>query len=341
MQTVVLDLTFHLDTGKYEPYRKDPLPPVYMHRQSNHPHCIKNNLPKGIEKRVSTLCSDEDTFNRHKGLYEKALKDSGYNHKMEFQPTPGNKTAKKRQRWPVQIWFNPPFSLNIRTNVGKKFLQLVDKYFPKDGKFGKTLNRHTLKLSYSCLNNLAKEISTHNNKVLQEHEMIPPNQSGCNCRRIECPLENHCLVPCCVYQGLLSSGPNTTKYNYFGHAGNNFKERYQSHKLSFENPNYKTSTTLSAKVWELREKGLPTEVKWNILHTTRPYKAGMKSCDLCLLEKTRILLGRRGPEKIDDNVVLLNRRTEVTSKCRHRLKYTLEEDYWRRQRAKNRRLNPP
>ena len=67
----------------------------------------------------------------------------------------------------------------------------------------------------------------------------------------------------------------------------------------------------------------------------------MKSCELCLLEKTRILLGRKGPEKIDDNVVLLNRRTEVTSKCRHRLKYTLEEDYWRRQRAKNRRLNPP
>ena len=117
--------------------------------------------------------------------------------------------------------------------------------------------------------------------------------------------------------------------------------RRDTKALSFENPNYKTSTTLSAKVWELREKGLPTEVKWNILHTTRPYKAGMKSCDLCLLEKTRILLGRRGPEKIDDNVVLLNRRTEVTSKCRHRLKYTLEEDYWRRQRAKNRRLNPP
>ena len=98
---------------------------------------------------------------------------------------------------------------------------------------------------------------------------------------------------------------------------------------------------MSTKVWELKDKGHPIELKWNILHTTQPYKAGMKTCDLCLLEKTRILLGRDGPEKIPNNVVLLNRRSEVTAKCRHKLKYTLEADFWRRQRRKAIRLNPP
>ena len=97
----------------------------------------------------------------------------------------------------------------------------------------------------------------------------------------------HCLVPCCVYQGLLSSSPTLPTYNYFGQAGNSFKERYQGHKSSFENPKYRGSTTLSAKVWDFKDKGHPVHLKWNILHTTKPYKAGMKTCDLCLLEKTR------------------------------------------------------
>ena len=299
---------------------------------------LTKNLPRGIEKRVSSRCSDEETFKKHKGLYEEVLRASGYNCSMEYKPP--TKKAEKRQRWPEQLYFNPPFSLNCRTNIGKKFLQLVDKYFPKGGKFGKSLNRHTLKISYSCMNNMAKEISSHNRKILQTTDRNQ-DQYGCNCRRIECPLENNCLVPTCVYQGLLSSGPLTQMFNYFGLTVNTFKERYMSHKQSFENPDYRGSTTLSSKVWELKDQGLPTEIKWRILHKTTPYQAGMKSCDLCLLEKTRILLGRKGPEEIPDDVILLNRRMEVTSKCRHKLKYTLEADYWRRQRAKDPRLNPP
>ena len=129
---------------------------------------------------------------------------------MQFTRSPEKKTqnSKKRSRWLIDpIYFNPPYSVNVDTDIGKKFLQLVDKYFPKDGKYRKALNRHTLKLSYSCMNNLGKEISSHNNKILndkKESKSIP----GCNCRSIECPLDNHCLVPCCVYQGLLSSVPS-------------------------------------------------------------------------------------------------------------------------------------
>ena len=89
----------------------------------------------------------------------------------------------------------------------------------------------------------------------------------------------------------------------------------------------------------------PADIQWKILHTTKPYKAGMKSCDVCLLEKTRILLGRKGPEKLARDIILLNRRTEVTSKCRHKLKYTLETDYKKRhdppKTKKNPKLNPP
>ena len=29
------------------------------------------------------------------------------------------------------IWFNPPYSMNVQTNIGREFLNLVSKHFPK------------------------------------------------------------------------------------------------------------------------------------------------------------------------------------------------------------------
>ena len=55
------------------------------------------------------------------------------------------------------------------------------------------------------------------------------------------------------------------------------------------------------------------------------YQAGMTrgwDCDLCLTEKVKILLGHDGPEKIPKSVILLNKRTELLQKCRHRRKFT-------------------
>ena len=44
--------------------------------------------------------------------------------------------------------------------------------------------------------------------------------------------------------------------------------------------------------------------------------------DLGLTEKVKILLGHDGPEKIPKSVILLNKRTELLQKCRHRRKFT-------------------
>ena len=48
---------------------------------------------------------------------------------------------------------------------------------------------------------------------------------------------------------------------------------------------------------------------------TPPYQCGSKVCDLCLLEKVFIISAD------PDN--LLNKRTELISKCRHRNKFLL------------------
>ena len=77
--------------------------------------------------------------------------------------------------------FNPPYSVNVQTNIGKTFLQLTNKLFPKANKFHKIFNRNNVKVSYSCLRNFASMIKLHNNKIMPEEEA--QDQRKCNYRQ--------------------------------------------------------------------------------------------------------------------------------------------------------------
>ena len=55
----------------------------------------------------------------------------GYTHKLEFKPYLGApKQKRKNERKKDVTWFNPPFSLNVTTNVGEEFMKLVKQHFP-------------------------------------------------------------------------------------------------------------------------------------------------------------------------------------------------------------------
>ena len=56
-------------------------------------------------------------------------------------------------------------------------------------------------------------------------------------------------------------------------------------------------------------------ISWKIVCHATPYQHGSKVCNLCLAEKYAILAGN------DD--ALLNKRTELVNKCRHKNKYKL------------------
>ena len=49
--------------------------------------------------------------------------------------------------------------MNLKTNIGKTILKLIDKHFPKTNKFHKIFNRNNVKVSYSFLPNFANMIS--------------------------------------------------------------------------------------------------------------------------------------------------------------------------------------
>ena len=112
-----------------------------------------------INRRVSDISCNENEFDKAKPAYEEALAKRGFHKSMKFELSPQTNTNRKRNI----IWFNPPFSQNVKTNIGKKFMALLDKHvFPLHHRFRNLFNRNTVKLSYSCMESMAKVIRRHN-----------------------------------------------------------------------------------------------------------------------------------------------------------------------------------
>ena len=108
-----LDVTFDLTSGKHRPYRKPNDDPLYIPKHSNHPPSILRQLPVSINKRISTLSSDKETFQDAAPTYQTALGHSNFAHKLEYIPHVTHQSRRNRQR--NIIWFNPVFSKNINS----------------------------------------------------------------------------------------------------------------------------------------------------------------------------------------------------------------------------------
>ena len=76
------------------------------------------------------------------------------------------------------------------------------------------------------------------------------------------------------------------------------------------------STALSAHIWDLKKEGKSPTLSWSIVKRAPAYSKETQNCQLCLSEKTFILLAN---EKTS-----LNKRKEILSKCRHRDKWLLK-----------------
>ena len=303
-----LDASFDLTTGKYKPYRKPGDVPLYVHSSSNHPPTILKNIPKAINRRVSSLSADKEVFEEAAPTYRCALAASGFQADMGFL---GNKqTANRKTRKRNVLWFNPPYSKNVRTNVAQKFLMCIDKHFPKTSRLSKIFNRNTLKVSYSCLPNMASAIRSHNNSRLKP----PQKERPCNCRdKPSCPLNGRCQAEEIIYEAEVTSNAGTKRY--VGATAPPFKARYGNHLSSMRNERYKQSTELSKHVWSLKEKQQQYEVTWKISERAKAYNSSSKRCQLCLTEKLKIITA--------DQQTILNKRNDLVSKCRHANKFIL------------------
>ena len=148
-----LDVTFNLASSTYRPCRKPNDNLLYIHTPSNHPPQIIKHLPDSIEERLSNNSSNEQVFNSAKPEYEKALKDSGYKN-VELKYRVQKEQRKKNNRNRKVIWFNPPYSKQVSSNIAKCFLNLLDQHFPKQHRLYKIFSRNSVKVSYSCTKNV-------------------------------------------------------------------------------------------------------------------------------------------------------------------------------------------
>ena len=307
--TDYLEVTFDLPNNKYFPYRKPNNELLYINAHSNHPPSVIKELPKMVNKRISDLSSDKDEYLKAIAPYDEALKRSGYQTVSEYiEPGTRQKTRNRKV-----LWFNPPFSKSVKTNVGKLFLNLVRKHFTRQHHFFKVFNVNTLKLSYSCMPNMANIIKQSNARNLCEPIANQDRQCNCNAGAEECPLDGKCLTPCIVYKAEVTAGGE--EHLYLGVTEPEWKTRYRNHATSFENRKYEKSCELSKFIWSLRDEGTSFSIKWGIAAQAHPYRRGTRRCDLCITKKT--LIARSRPKGI------LNKRSEIVSKCRHRNKHTL------------------
>ena len=63
--------------------------------------------------------------------------------------------------------------MNVKTNVVKEFLKLIEMSFPPENPLHKLFTRQTLKLSYKCMPSMAHAISKHNAKLMQSDQQLP------------------------------------------------------------------------------------------------------------------------------------------------------------------------
>ena len=163
--------------------------------------------------------------------------------------------------------------------------------------------------------NIKNITNTHNKKI------INPSKDNitrtCNCvRKHQCPLNENYLTNNVLYKASITPNEENSKTKiYYGVSETAFKLRYANHKKTFNNIKYQTDTELSNEYWNIISANKTSSISWEILGTHKSYNQSSKRCLLCLNEKLTIALHG------DDN--MLNKRSEVISKCRHRKKYML------------------
>ena len=312
-----LDVYFDLEKEEFGPYMKPNGAPIYVNAKSNHPPKILENIPKGINRRLSSISASKEVFDRAVPPYQDALIKAGYDFQLQFEEQINDgvegggdsSNRKKKNRKRKIIWFNPPFSQTVKTKIGQNFLKLMDKHFPKGNPLHKIFNRNTVKTSYRCTPNLGSKISAHNKKILRNSMPKEEEEEPCKCKKFECPVQGRCNEKGVIYHATVKRGDNITDH-YIGLTETTFKKRWSTHMSSFRTRNPKNKCGLSDYIWDLQDRKISYDVSWEIVSKAKPFNPATGVCNLCNREKYFIL---SKPE-----MATINKREEIVGPCLHK-----------------------
>ena len=138
-----LDITLNLLTEKYYPYRKTGNAPCKLTQDRITPRPSLSSYGKQSAKEFPTSPIAK------KNLIKQPLY-------IMMPSSPGNfLNSTPITSSPIHIlWFNPPSSKTVKTNVGQRFLKLIDKHFSSKNPLHKIFNWASVKVSYSCMPNI-------------------------------------------------------------------------------------------------------------------------------------------------------------------------------------------
>ena len=103
------------------------------------------------------------------------------------------------------------------------------------------------------------------------------NRKTCNCRNKDlCPLDTKCLKNNVIYEATGTASGTTS--NYISMTENDFKTRFNNHKLSFRNRNHSPDTVLSKYIWEVKGNDTTYDIKWLIIKRANAYKGKPSPC---------------------------------------------------------------
>ena len=103
---------------------------------SNNLPTIIRQIPDIIIKGLNSLSCCKKDFDTAKPGYEEAILRSGYKKgaRLGYKPRDADaaNSYREKQRKRKVTWLNPRFAANLSTDLGRKFLHLIEKHFPKD-----------------------------------------------------------------------------------------------------------------------------------------------------------------------------------------------------------------
>ena len=333
-----LNVTLDLTDGSHRDYMKPGQVIKYVHVDSNHPPCVKKSIGQGVNHRLSANSSSKAMFDAAKGPYQEALERSGHKHKLVYEPVEeaGAAPKKRRRRGKKSdiIWFNPPWCNSVTTDVGRKFLNLLDACFPPSNPLSRIFNRKKVKVSYSTMPNLSRILAGHNAKVIASKVVKVPKRpwGDCSCPRKtrdagECPLGGECLAESIVYGASVKvkvdaevpAAEVVPVKTYLGIVEPEWKERKGNHNSDFKYSSKRGATCLSGYIWSLKDKGMVENkdftISWTLVARAKAYSSTTDCCRLCLKEKSLMIL--------QPHLALLNDRDEFFNHCRHKNKLLL------------------
>ena len=157
----LLDVTLDPNKGTHEPYTKPNNTPLYVDTESNHPPSITKNIPIAINKdsmkspRTKNLSKRRHHYMRAQST--KAATATSLNSSLKALLTEKSEqrpTVPINRRYPGTGMSCGTIRLLVKTNVGRKFLNIVKDLFKKGNPLHIFFNKNTIKVSYSCLPNL-------------------------------------------------------------------------------------------------------------------------------------------------------------------------------------------